>query len=82
MTDKEKAVVMAYTGVVMLKGEKLQVFRKYVKDLLGRPVFKHELADEKISAEIKEKSRDDFIELCKETTYANKTYSEDMDGEK
>ena len=68
MTDKEKAVVMAYTGVVMLKGEKFQVFHKYVEDLLGRPVFTHELADEKISAEIKEKSKADFLKLCRETT--------------
>lgn len=26
MTDREKAIVMAYTGVVMLTGEKLNVF--------------------------------------------------------
>lgn len=64
MTDHEKAVIMAYTGVVMLKGVKFRVFRKYVEDLLGRPVFTHELADEKILAEIEEKSRDDFLKLC------------------
>jgi hypothetical protein len=72
MTDHEKAVVMAYTGVTMLKGDKFQVFHKYVEDLLGRPVFTHELADDKTSAEIKKKSRNDFLKLCEEGKKAEK----------
>lgn len=72
MTDHEKAVVMAYTGVTMLKGEKFQVFHKYVEDLLGRPVFTHELADADIAENIKEKSRDDFLKLCEEGEKAEK----------
>lgn len=31
MTDKEKAIVMAYTGVVMLKGDKIFGSRKREK---------------------------------------------------
>ena len=64
MTDKEKAIVMAYTGTCMLTGDKFKIFHEYVEKLMGRPVYTHELwlfADE-----IKEKARDDFIELCKE----------------
>lgn len=66
MTDKEKAIVMAHTGICMLTGEKYGVFHKYIEDILGRPVYTHELAIQSISDEIKEKSRDDFIKLCME----------------
>lgn len=66
MTDKEKAIVMAHTGICMLTGEKYGVFHKYIEDILGRPVYTHELAMQSISDEIKEKSRDDFIKLCME----------------
>ena len=66
MTDREKAIVMAHTGICMLTGEKYGVFHKYIEDILGRPVYTHELAIQSISDEIKEKSRDDFIKLCKE----------------
>lgn len=35
MTDREKAIVMAFTGVTMLAGEKLEVFYKYAEELKG-----------------------------------------------
>lgn len=63
MTDREKAIVTAYTGIVMLTGEKLDIFYKYVADLMGRPVYMHELPA--LAEEIKKRSRNDFIELCK-----------------
>lgn len=65
MTDREKAIVMAYTGVTMLSGEKFSIFHKYVEEILGRPVWTHELAIELVWNEIKEKSKDDFLEICK-----------------
>ena len=65
MTDREKAIVMAYTGVTMLAGDKFQIFHKYIEDILGRPVWTHELAVELVWNEIKEKSKDDFLEICK-----------------
>lgn len=64
MTDREKAIVMAHTGICMLAGEKFGVFHAYIEDIMGRPVYTHELAIQSISDEIKEKSRDDFIKLC------------------
>ena len=64
MTDKEKAIVMAYTGVAMLSGDKFSIFHEYIEFLLGRPVFTHELANEWVWNEIKEKSKDDFLKLC------------------
>ncbi len=66
MTDKEKAIVMAYTGVTMLTGEKFSVFHKYIEDIMQRPVFTHELATELVWEQIKEKSRADFLRLCEE----------------
>ena len=65
MTDKERVVIMAYTGIAMLKGNKLDLFYKYIAKLMGRPVFTHELADENIWKEIKEKSKEDFFKLCR-----------------
>lgn len=60
MTDRERAIVMAYTGVAMLVGDKLDVFYRYAEELYGRPVFSHEFA----SLDLKEKSKPDFIKLC------------------
>ena len=65
MTDREKAIIMAYTGTAMLTGEKFSIFHKYIEDILGRPVWTHELASHSVMEEIKEKSKSDFIELCK-----------------
>ena len=65
MTDREKAIVMAHTGITMLTGEKFQIFHEYIEKILGRPVWTHELADELVWNEIKKKSKDDFIEICK-----------------
>lgn len=62
MTDKEKAIVMAYTGRCMLTGDKFQIFHKYVEDIMGRPIMTHEMGF--LEHEIKAKSKDDFIALC------------------
>ena len=66
MTDREKAIVMAYTGACMLTEDKFHIFHEYIEELMGRPVFTHELADKDVSAEIKEKAKADFIALCDE----------------
>ena len=64
MTDREKAIVMAYTGVTMLSGEKFSIFHEYIEEILGRPVWTHELAIDLVWNEIKEKSKADFLEIC------------------
>lgn len=61
MTDREKAIVMAYTGIAMLTGNKLDIFYKYLSELYGRPVYTHEI----ISLDVKNKAKQDFILLCK-----------------
>lgn len=64
MTNKEKAIVMAYTGVCMLTGDKLNIFYNYLENLLGRPIYTHELANANLWEVIKEKSKPDFLSLC------------------
>lgn len=64
MTDREKAIVQAYTGIVMLTGEKFNLFYKYLKELYNRPVYTHEIP----FLDIKEKATPDFLKLCKEDT--------------
>lgn len=66
MTDKEKAIVMAYTGVCMLSGDKFKIFHEYVENIMGRPVYTHEMAITAVVDEIKEKAKADFIMLCAE----------------
>lgn len=61
MTDREKAIVTAYTGVNMLEGEKFNEFYKYLEEIYGRPVYTHEIP----FLEIQEKSKDDFIAMCR-----------------
>lgn len=61
MTKQEKIVVSAYTGVLMCDFDDLH---KYIEDKLGRSVWTHELALEAVSAEIKEKSKADFLAIC------------------
>lgn len=68
MTKKECAVVMAYTGITMLSGEDFRIYHKYIEDIMGRPVWTHELASESVVEEIKEKSKFDFLKLCDKAT--------------
>ena len=63
MTKHEAVVIQAYTGIAMLVGDDFQIFTKYCEDLLGHPIFTHEYTD--CEQEIKELSKPDFIEICK-----------------
>ena len=65
MTKRECAIVQAYTGVVMLAGENLGYFYDYIMELMGRPLWTHEFADENVARTIKERAKPDFIELCR-----------------
>lgn len=62
MTDREKAIVMAHTGICMLAGDKFQIFHKYVEDIMHRPIMVHEMAW--LEDSIKEMSKADFMALC------------------
>ena len=66
MTKRECAIIMAQTGICMLTGDEFQVFHEYIEKLMNRPVYTHELASKEVWEEIKKKSEDDFMNLCKE----------------
>ena len=65
MTDREKAIVMAYTGYAMLTGDKLGLFYQYIQEKVGRPVMTHELAEKQMQETIHTLSKPDFVELCR-----------------
>ena len=63
MTKKEAAIISAYTEILL--GE-FSDMHEYIEQILDRPVFTHQLANEDIWNEIKNKSRDDFMAISKE----------------
>ena len=65
MTLKERVIVEAYTGYCMTTGEERNEFYKYIANVMGRPIFSHELADDKIISELHDKVKQDFIRLCR-----------------
>ena len=64
MTKNECAVVMAYTGVAMLQGDDLDIFYRYAEQLMGRPVYTHELGY--LVDELKKRAEPDFLKICRE----------------
>ena len=63
MTHQEKIIVSAYTGVLMCEFSDVH---NYIEKKLGRPVYIHELTDKKFWEDLREKTKDDFLEVCKE----------------
>ena len=61
MTKEERLIVSAYTGFLMCDFDDMH---KYIEEKLGRPVWTHELADNKVLKEIREKIKPDFLALC------------------
>lgn len=80
MTLKERVIVETYTGFCMTSGEERAEVYKYAAELMGRPVFTHELADVAIMQRLRELSREDFINLCRFGTdeYKIKAVSESI----
>ena len=69
MTDREKAIVMAYTGVCTLQGDKLPVFYDYVEEIMGSRMDTLQMAI--LADEIKRKAEPDFIKICEDATDKN-----------
>ena len=61
MTREESAIISAFTGI--LSGP-FSAFHEYVEKIMGRPVFTPELGSVEVMAQIKEKSRADFLALA------------------
>lgn len=71
MTKQEKIVVSAYTGVMMCDFKDLHA---YIEKKLGRPVFTHELRSNEIQLEIQEKTKEDFMDICRKETMTPNDY--------
>ena len=64
MTLKERVIVETYTGYCMTAHTERDEVYKYMAEIMGRPVFTHELASKEIQDQLKEKAKADFIALC------------------
>ena len=60
MTKREAAIVSAYTGILI--GE-FGDMHKYIEEVVGRPVWTHELGNRDVFNRIKELSRNDFLNI-------------------
>lgn len=65
MTLEERVIVETYTVYCMTSGDERNAVYEYMQKLLGRPVYTHELAQKSVVNKLQEKSKADFIELCK-----------------
>ena len=64
ITKQECAILMAYTGVAMLKGDDLFYFYDYLSGIIGRPVYTHEIP--RVVDYYKDtRIRNDFFALCR-----------------
>jgi hypothetical protein len=63
LTRRQAAILSAFTGITCGPFEDVQLL---ADKLFGRPTWTHEFADEKMAAELKEKVRPLFLDLCAE----------------
>ena len=49
----------------MLTGDSLKDYYAYIEEIIGRPVYTHELADKEMQRIIRQRSLNDFVELCR-----------------
>lgn len=60
MTEREGAIISAYTGTLFVS---FPVFHKYVEEIMGRPVLTHEFTNKSVMEEIKNRSEEDFFKI-------------------
>lgn len=77
MTKREAAIVSAYTGYLI--GE-FSDFHAYAEEVMGRPIFTHELPG--IAEELKEKSKKDFMSIKIEEEIKKSRNREELGGYK
>lgn len=63
MTKKERLIVTAYTGILMVEEDE---FYEYLEELFGRPILAKELKNDEFAIEIIDAVRDDFMALCED----------------
>lgn len=60
LTKEQAVVISAFTGVLACDFGDMH---EYIEKKLGRPVFTHEMASEKVMEEIKAATKQDFLSL-------------------
>lgn len=60
MTEREAAIVSAYTGYLIGSFDAMQ---KYVEELMEGPVWTHQLASGEFAEEIRKRAKADFVAM-------------------
>ena len=60
MTEREAAIVTAYTGILI---GNIVAFHRYAEELMQGGIFSHEFANKELMEEIKNRSKDDFLNI-------------------
>lgn len=60
LTKREAAIVAAFTGKLL--GD-FSDMHEYVEEIMGRPVWTHEMADKAVWEEISRRAKPDFVAL-------------------
>lgn len=60
ITRAQAAIIGAYTGILCGPFEDMH---EYIEQIMERPVFTHELANKELCEEIKERSKQDFLDI-------------------
>ena len=63
MTKQECAIITAYTEFSMLRGDDLEYLYRYLSEIIGRPVYSHEIPA--VCVQYRDKIKADFIALCR-----------------
>ena len=63
MTKQECAIVTAYTEISMLRGDDLKYLYRYLSEIIGRPVYSHEIPA--VCEQFRDRIKADFIALCR-----------------
>lgn len=62
MKKREALVITAYTGILLCD---FSDFQDFASEIIGRPIFTHEIAHGEIWEELRKKTSKEFFEIMK-----------------
>lgn len=79
MKKREALVITAYTGTLLCD---FSDYQDFVSEIIGRPIFTHEIAYEEISEELRKKTSKEFLKLLKtwRNNYGTSIWNERRSG--
>lgn len=60
LTSEQAAIIGAFTGYLAGPFSEMHA---YIERIMGRPVWAHEMANEKVMGEIRQAAKDDFLSI-------------------